>query len=67
MPLRFLSEELAFESDEQCASFVLDQSNNAPVLEQNENGVRFVLANAGQIFETAKAAAFGAIDIKGQI
>lgn len=65
--IRFITEELAFEHDDEAARFVLDYA--APeLLEQRDDGVvRLLTGKAGATFETAKVAAFGRVDIKGQI
>lgn len=64
--IRFITEELGFESDEQSARFVLDHGSG-DLLEEKEGDVRLVTAKAGRIFEEAKAQAFRVVDIKGQI
>jgi hypothetical protein len=65
--IRFVTEELAFEHDDEAARFVLDYA--APeLLEQRDDGiVRLLTGKAGATFENAKVAAFGRVDIKGQI
>ncbi|KAJ5895344.1 hypothetical protein N7495_007035 [Penicillium taxi] len=64
--LRFITEELGFESDEQTARFVLDHSSDA-LLEEKNGTVRLLTGKAGQLFEQAKAEAHRMVDIKGQI
>ena len=64
--IRFVSEELGFESDGDCATFILNYASQ-DILQEKEDGVRFLTGKAGQIFENAKAGAFKQIDIKGQI
>lgn len=61
-----LTEELGFESDQDCAGFICDNNGEA-LLESKEAGVTFAAGKAGQLFEEAKVAMFRKIDIKGQI
>ncbi|PYH97433.1 hypothetical protein BO71DRAFT_346971 [Aspergillus ellipticus CBS 707.79] len=65
--IRFITEELGFESDEQSAHFILDHT--AEDLLQEKDGVVRLLTSgkAGQLFEGAKADAHRVVDIKGQI
>lgn len=64
--LRFITEELGFESDADAAQFIFDQ-NGQHLLEEREDGIRFYTGKAGLLFETARNAAFRRVDIKGQI
>lgn len=64
--LRFVTEELGFESDGDAAQFICDYNGEA-LLEEKEGNLRFITGKAGQVFETAKIAAFRSVDIKGQI
>lgn len=66
--LRFLTEELGFESDDESARFICDYGAQG-YLEQREEGgdVRFLTGKALRFFETAKQQAFKKVDIKGQI
>ncbi|KAJ5326491.1 hypothetical protein N7541_010668 [Penicillium brevicompactum] len=64
--IRFITEELGFESDEQTARFVLDNSS-AELLEEKNGAVRLLTGKAGSLFEQAKSAAHRVVDIKGQI
>ncbi|KAL4803957.1 SAC3/GANP/Nin1/mts3/eIF-3 p25 family-domain-containing protein [Aspergillus unguis] len=65
--IRFITEELGFESDEQSARFILDHSSEDLFLEK-DGAVRLVTGGkAAQLFEAAKADAHRVIDIKGQI
>jgi hypothetical protein len=67
--LRFITEELGFESDADAAQFVC-QYNGGEYLEERPDGIRFLTAKAfssGNVFEVAKKEAFRKIDIKGQI
>lgn len=66
MPLRFITEELGFESDQDAATFICEFNGEA-LLEQKENDILFLSGKAGAAFETAKKAAFSKVDIKGQI
>jgi len=64
--LRFVTEELGFEGDPEAAQFICDYHGQT-LLEEKESGLVFLTGKAGYIFETAKAAAFSKVDIKGQI
>ena len=65
--IRFITEELGFESDEQSAHFILDHTSE-DLLQEKDGAVRLLTgAKAAQLFETAKADAHRIVDIKGQI
>jgi hypothetical protein len=64
--LRFITEELGFESDEESARFLCEHGGQA-LLEEREDGVCLLTGKAGNIFEGHKEAAFKKVDIKGQI
>lgn len=64
--IRFITEELGFESDEQTARFVLENSS-AELLEEKNGAVRLLTGKAGALFEQAKLDAHRVVDIKGQI
>ncbi|KAJ5108887.1 hypothetical protein N7456_005562 [Penicillium angulare] len=64
--IRFITEELGFESDEQAARFVLEQSS-PELLEEKQGTVKLLTGKAGLLFENAKAEAHRVVDIKGQI
>lgn len=66
MRLRFLTEELGFESDDESARFVCDHGGQA-FLEEKVEGVRLLTGKAMGFFESAKETAFKRVDIKGQI
>lgn len=66
MKLRFLTEELGFESDDESARFVLDHGGQL-FLEERADGVRLLTGKALGFFEEAKDLAFKRVDIKGQI
>ena len=57
MKIRFITEELGFESDEESARFILEYASE-DFLEERDDGVRLLTGKVGQIFETAKARAF---------
>lgn len=67
--LRFVTEELGFESDEEACQFIIDHApdESSNLLEERDGDVRFLTGKAGSIFHLAKTSAFGQIDIKGQI
>ncbi|KAE8144770.1 SAC3/GANP/Nin1/mts3/eIF-3 p25 family-domain-containing protein [Aspergillus avenaceus] len=65
--IRFITEELGFESDEQSARFILDNTSE-DLLQEKDGAVRLLTGGrAGQLFEAAKADAHRIVDIKGQI
>ncbi|KAL4889831.1 SAC3/GANP/Nin1/mts3/eIF-3 p25 family-domain-containing protein [Aspergillus ambiguus] len=65
--IRFITEELGFESDEQSARFILDHTSDDLLLEK-DGAVRLVTSlKAAQLFEGAKSEAHRVVDIKGQI
>jgi hypothetical protein len=55
--LRFITEELGFESDGDAAQFICDY-NGQHLLEEKEDSLCFMTGKAGQIFEAAKIQAF---------
>lgn len=66
--LRFLTEELGFESDDESARFICDYGGQAHLEQREEGGeVRFLTGKALRFFEAAKQQAFKKVDIKGQI
>ncbi|KAK4161017.1 leukocyte receptor cluster member 8 [Cladorrhinum sp. PSN259] len=66
VPLRFVTEELYFESDIEAAQFILDH-NGQDLLQEKDGTILFLTGKAGQTFEGAKKQAFSRVDIKGQI
>jgi hypothetical protein len=66
VPLRFISEELGFEGDEEARDFLLSYVNESVLPIRNE-AFHFVTKSIGSIFEQAKAEAFRVVDIKGQL
>ncbi|CZT42091.1 related to leucine permease transcriptional regulator [Rhynchosporium secalis] len=64
--LRFITEELGFESDGDAAQFICDY-NGQHLLEEKNDELRFLTGKAGALFEAARSAAFAKVDIKGQI
>lgn len=70
--LRFLTEELGFESDNECAQFLTTHGAGDLLEEKKDSngrpvGVRFNCPPARAIFSQAKETAFRKVDIKGQI
>lgn len=68
VPLRFLTEELGFEDDEECCQFL--QDHEALHLMENktpERAARVRIKEGAAIFEQLRAGAFSKVDIKGQI
>jgi hypothetical protein len=64
--LRFITEELGFESDADAAQFIIDY-NAQDLLEDRSEHIIFLTGKAGGLFEGARTAAFRKVDIKGQI
>jgi len=64
--LRFFSEELGFESDDESARFIVNNGGQ-DFLEERDGDVRLLTGKALRIFETARQNAFKRVDIKGQI
>ncbi|CAK4032001.1 Hypothetical predicted protein [Lecanosticta acicola] len=72
----FLTQELAFECEEAelfegdvhqaCLDFVARYSGDR-LIQPKDDDIRVLTGKAGNIFEDAKKAAFGSVDIKGQI
>lgn len=67
MNIRFLTEELGFESDEQSARFVLEHTSE-DLLQEKDGAVKLQTGGrASQMFEGSKQEAHRVVDIKGQI
>lgn len=64
--LRFITEELGFESDADAAQFICEYKGSE-LLAEREDGIQFFTGKAGLLFENARADAFRKVDIKGQI
>ncbi|KAJ4187701.1 hypothetical protein NW767_000213 [Fusarium falciforme] len=64
--LRFITEELGFESDADAAQFIIDHQGQH-LLEDRTDYIAFLTGKAGPLFEGARSAAFRKVDIKGQI
>lgn len=64
--VRFLTEELGFDSDQNCAAFICDHGGQ-DLFEEREDGIAFATGKAAQIMQAARDAAFRRVDIKGQI
>ncbi len=64
--LRFITEELGFESDADAAQFIIDQQGQH-LLDDRTEYIAFLTGKAGNIFDLARASAFRTVDIKGQI
>ncbi|KAK1834254.1 SAC3/GANP/Nin1/mts3/eIF-3 p25 family-domain-containing protein [Podospora conica] len=66
VPLRFITDELGFESDTEAAQFILDHGGQE-LLDDRNGPVVFLTGKASNTLEPARASAFGRVDIKGQI
>ena len=64
--LRFITEELGFESDADAAQFIIDHGGQ-DLLEERPDCIAVLTGKAGPLFEAHKTAAFRRVDIKGQI
>ncbi|KAH7134362.1 SAC3/GANP/Nin1/mts3/eIF-3 p25 family-domain-containing protein [Dactylonectria macrodidyma] len=64
--LRFITEELGFESDADAAQFIIDHQGQH-LLEDRTEYIAFLTGKAGPLFESARSVAFRKVDIKGQI
>ncbi|EWY96631.1 hypothetical protein FOYG_05267 [Fusarium oxysporum NRRL 32931] len=64
--LRFITEELGFESDADAAQFIIDHQGRH-LLEDRTDYIAFLTGKAGPLFEGARSTAFQKVDIKGQI
>lgn len=64
--LRFITEELGFMSDEDAGQFIVNH-NAQHLLEERGNDLYFLTGKGVGYFDAVKAAAFGRVDIKGQI
>lgn len=62
--LRFVTDSLGFEADEEAAQFVLDHAGQE-LLE--EKGETMFVKTRNRVFEDLKVNAFSNVDIKGQI
>ncbi|CAJ2512427.1 Uu.00g054420.m01.CDS01 [Anthostomella pinea] len=65
LKLRYITEELAFESDAESAQFIIDYDQD--LLLEREDHIVFLTGKAGQRFEEARGEAFRRVDLKGQI
>ncbi|KAL8315006.1 hypothetical protein RB593_008544 [Gaeumannomyces tritici] len=64
--LRFITEELGFESDAEAVQFIID-NNGQDLLDERADHIAFLAGKAGQLFDHARKEAFRRVDIKGQI
>jgi SAC3 family protein LENG8/THP3 len=65
--LRFVTEELGFESDEEAARFICDNGGEDFLKTRNEEVMLDTGVRSGGLFESARIEAFKKVDIKGQI
>jgi hypothetical protein len=68
--IRFLTEELGFESHSETVQFILDHGGRDALEERVDGESSEILlkpADAYPIFNAAKQSAYGRVDIKGQI
>lgn len=70
--IRFLTEELGFESDTECVTFLCNHGADSYIEQKSDDkgmpsSIRFQTSKAASIFEAAKKEAFKKVDIKGQM
>ncbi|KAL0638426.1 hypothetical protein Q9L58_002569 [Maublancomyces gigas] len=70
--IRFLTEELGFESDTECVQFLCDNGAQDLIEQKSDDKgvprtIRFQTTKALSLFEDMKRAAFKKVDIKGQL
>ena len=68
--IRFLTEELGFESHQETVQFILDHGGQHALEERVDADSSDLLLKPGDafpIFDAARRAAYGKVDIKGQI
>ncbi|KAK2068349.1 hypothetical protein P8C59_002990 [Phyllachora maydis] len=65
--LRFITEELGFESDVQAAQFIADYNGEHLLQARPGEDMTVATAKAGQLFECPRREAFRRVDIKGQV
>jgi hypothetical protein len=66
VPVRLISEELGFESDQEAMEFLLQYADDSTLV-LRDDVVRFLTKKCGNVFEQAKSEAFRVVDIKGQL
>lgn len=64
--IRLIADELGFGNDEDAAQFIVNHGGEH-LLEERGADFHFLTGKAVGFFEKAKGAAFGRVDIKGQI
>lgn len=70
--IRFLTEELGFESDTECVQFLCDNGAQDLIEQKSDDKgvprtIRFQTTKALSLFEDMKRTAFKKVDIKGQL
>ncbi|KAL2890344.1 THP3 -like protein C2A9.11c [Ceratocystis lukuohia] len=65
--IRFITEELGFESDAEACQFIIDHNGQHLLDDSSKTDIFFLTGKAGKLFLDAKNAAFRSVDIKGQI
>ncbi|KAI1176801.1 SAC3/GANP/Nin1/mts3/eIF-3 p25 family-domain-containing protein [Nemania sp. FL0916] len=65
LKLRYITEELAFESDSEACQFIIDY--DPELLLERDDHIYFLTGKAGKTFEHARTHAFSRVDLKGQI
>ncbi|KAL5601089.1 hypothetical protein BROUX41_005916 [Berkeleyomyces rouxiae] len=65
--IRFITEELGFESDSDACQFIIDHNGQHLLDDSSKTDIFFLTGKAGTLFIDAKNTAFRSVDIKGQI
>lgn len=65
--LRFITEELGFESDSEAAQYILDHKGEEFVADRDGDVLFLTGPGSLRLFEGFKSEAFSRVDIKGQI
>lgn len=69
---RFLTEELGFESDHDCITFIIENVGEQFISQKSDDkgvpgGIRFLAKEAQATVDAARAQAMSKIDLRGQI
>lgn len=65
--LRVVTDELAFDSDGDAATFICEHGNESFLQQDAAGDVRFMTGKVGNVYDEARRRAFGTVDLKGQI
>jgi nitrous oxide reductase accessory protein NosL len=65
--LRFLTDELAFENDEECREFIESHGGQNITQDKGDNQYVVKVRQAASDFDNLRASMYSKVDIKGQI